>query len=112
MPAGFVAVWIALRRFVRDNRDVICCVDARSASAYDVVAISEALISKPRWPALFGLLLALSGCAHVPAYERERLAQRSMSTEDVARASEDHVRAVHEGAIGGGNSSGGGCGCN
>jgi hypothetical protein len=56
--------------------------------------------------------LAANGCAHVPAYEREKLAHRTMRTEDLARASEDHVRAVQEGAVGGGDSSGGGCGCN
>jgi hypothetical protein len=63
--------------------------------------------------AAVGLLgLAASGCAHVPAYEREKLAHPMMTTEDLARASEDHVRAVQEGAVGGGDSSGGGCGCN
>jgi hypothetical protein len=56
--------------------------------------------------------LSAGGCAHVAPYEREKLAHSTMSTEDLARASEDHVRAVHEGAVGGGNSSGGGCGCN
>jgi uncharacterized membrane protein YgcG len=57
-------------------------------------------------------LLILSGCAHVAPYERERLAHSTMTTEDVSRASESHVRSVHEGAVGGGSSSGGGCGCN
>jgi Domain of unknown function (DUF4266) len=35
-----------------------------------------------------------------------------MSTSDPTRTAEEHVRAVQEGAIGGGFSSGGGCGCN
>jgi hypothetical protein len=58
------------------------------------------------------LALAADGCAHVPAYEREKLAHPTMTTEDLARPSEDHVRAVQEGAVGGGDASGGGCGCN
>jgi hypothetical protein len=57
-------------------------------------------------------LLLAAGCAHVAPYERGRLAHPSMTTDDVARASEEHVRAVQEGAIGGGGSAGGGCGCN
>ena len=57
---------------------------------------------------LFGV-----GCAHVPAYDRGRLAHPSMVTSDLAGPSEEHVRAVHEGAVGGGGlSAGGGCGCN
>lgn len=58
------------------------------------------------------LALAADGCAHVPAYEREKLAHPTMTTEDLARPSEDHVRAVQEGAVGGGDATGGGCGCN
>ena len=58
------------------------------------------------------LLLAAAGCAHVAPYERERLAHPTMATSDLVRASEEHVRAVHEGAVGGGESAGGGCGCN
>jgi hypothetical protein len=56
--------------------------------------------------------LAAEGCAHVAPYEREKLAHSTMTTDDLARASEDHVRSVQEGAVGGGSSSGGGCGCN
>jgi len=60
------------------------------------------------------LLLAVceSACSHVAPYQRERLAHPSMTTDDLARSSEEHVRAVQEGAIGGGTSAGGGCGCN
>ena len=52
------------------------------------------------------------GCARVAAYDRERLAHPSMTTSDLAQPSESHVRAVQEGAIGGGFAPGGGCGCN
>jgi hypothetical protein len=52
------------------------------------------------------------GCARVAAYDRQRLAHPSMTTSDLAQPSESHVRAVQEGAIGGGFSPGGGCGCN
>jgi hypothetical protein len=35
-----------------------------------------------------------------------------MSTSDPTRPAEEHVRAIQEGAIGGGFTAGGGCGCN
>jgi hypothetical protein len=66
---------------------------------------------KPIAPLVLLLVIA-GGCAHVAPYERERLAHPTMVTSDLARASEDHVRAVHEGAVGGEASAGGGCGCN
>jgi hypothetical protein len=66
-----------------------------------------------RSPLLLVLVLLVSGCAHVPPYERGILAHPSMSTSDpTTRSAEEHVRAVQEGAIGGGFSAGGGCGCN
>jgi hypothetical protein len=55
---------------------------------------------------------ATVGCAHVPAYERAQLAHPTMTTSDLTRSAEDHVRAIQEGATGGGFSAGGGCGCN
>jgi hypothetical protein len=69
-----------------------------------------------RGPVTFAALLWIvphvPGCAHVPPYERERLAHPSMVTSDPARSSEQHMRSVQEGAIGGGATAGGGCGCN
>lgn len=66
---------------------------------------------------IWRLVLLLSfipsaACAHVPAYARGNLAAPSMTTRDMATPSEAHVRAVQEGAIGGGDANGGGCGCN
>lgn len=58
------------------------------------------------------LALFLAACAHVPPYERAQLAHPTMTTSDLARTAEDHVRAVQEGATGGGFAAGGGCGCN
>jgi hypothetical protein len=62
----------------------------------------------------FVLLLSVveAACGHVPTYDRGQLAHPTMSTSDPTRTAEEHVRAVQEGAIGGGFSSGGGCGCN
>jgi hypothetical protein len=60
---------------------------------------------------LFVVVMA-TGCARVAAYDRERLAHPSMTTSDLAQPSESHVRAVQEGAMGGGFAPGGGCGCN
>jgi hypothetical protein len=58
------------------------------------------------------LLVAATACARVAPYERGRLAHPSMTTADIVAPSEEHVRAVQEGAVGGGASVGGGCGCN
>jgi len=62
--------------------------------------------------AVFAFVVSLAACVHVPVYARATLAQPTMTTSDLARTAEDHVRAVQEGAIGGGFSAGGGCGCN
>jgi hypothetical protein len=61
--------------------------------------------------ALFVAVLSVA-CVSVPAYDRGLLAHRSMTPGDLAPPSESHVRAVHEGAVGGGFAAGGGCGCN
>jgi len=58
------------------------------------------------------LWLSSAACANVAPYERGQLAHPSMATSDIVSASEQHVRAVQEGAVGGGASAGGGCGCN
>lgn len=58
------------------------------------------------------LVLATTGCTHVAAYERGRLAHPTMTTSDLAGPAEAHVRAIHEGATGGSFEAGGGCGCN
>ena len=59
--------------------------------------------------ALFG------GCGHVAPYEREYLARPGMETKKRERLCEKftaHVQDAREGAPGGGESAGGGCGCN
>jgi hypothetical protein len=61
---------------------------------------------------LASLLAALAGCTHVAPYERGKLAHPSMTSEDFDSAAAVHVRAVHEGATGGGPLYGSGCGCN
>ncbi len=61
------------------------------------------------------LLLSLVpsiACSQVAPYERGSLAHPTMTTADIAPPSEAHVRAVQEGAAGGGRAAGGGCGCN
>ncbi|HEX4514460.1 MAG TPA: DUF4266 domain-containing protein [Polyangiaceae bacterium] len=58
------------------------------------------------------VVLLCAGCTPVAAYDRERLAHPSMTASDLAQPSEAHVRAVQEGAMGGGFAPGGGCGCN
>jgi len=51
------------------------------------------------------------GCTHVAPYDRARLAYPSM-TDGYESAMSAHVRAVHEGAAGGGSVAESGCGCN
>jgi hypothetical protein len=57
-------------------------------------------------------LVSLTGCAHVEAYDRSKLAHPTMTTTDISGPGEEHVRAVQEGATGGSIGVGGGCGCN
>jgi Domain of unknown function (DUF4266) len=57
-------------------------------------------------------LLTLASCADIKPYERGALAHPTMTIADPARPGEAHARDVQEGAVGGGFSAGGGCGCN
>jgi len=54
----------------------------------------------------------LAGCRHVHVYERGHLAHPTMTPEAIQGPAEEHMRSVHEGAIGGAGAAGGGCGCN
>ncbi len=72
--------------------------------------------SPPR--SLFLLVIAAAlaalgsvGCTHVAPYERGRLAN-PMMTADLEGPAAAHVYDVHEGAMGGGSPTAGGCGCN
>ncbi len=71
--------------------------------------------TEPRALALFFVALAaasLTACQHVAPYERGRLAHPTMVSSDIAGVGEGHVRAVQEGAMGGGTGAESGCGCN
>jgi hypothetical protein len=58
-------------------------------------------------------IATLTGCASVAPYERGTLAHPTMSADDPFTSPlDEHVRAVSEGAAGGLNGGGGGCGCN
>jgi hypothetical protein len=63
--------------------------------------------------ALAWLVLA-SACATVRPEDKELLADPAMTygSGGEAQTQEDHVLANREGSIGGGSTSGGGCGCN
>jgi hypothetical protein len=57
--------------------------------------------------------LSSTACVHVAPYERGTLAHPTMTTDDMSTGLDEHVRAVSEGAEGGGlGGGGGGCGCN
>jgi Domain of unknown function (DUF4266) len=58
------------------------------------------------------LAFPLMGCTHVAAYDRAVLADPSMSAGGMDGPAAGHVRAVHEGAAGGGSVAESGCGCN
>lgn len=61
------------------------------------------------------LLAALSGCAaQVPAYQRERLADRIMSFKAEAKLDARLTKSLdaREGSTGGNGGAGGGCACN
>jgi len=69
--------------------------------------------------ALLGLLglsllvaLFMSACTHVAPYERGALAHPTMAAAALDGPAAGHVRAVHEGATGGGSVAESGCGCN
>jgi hypothetical protein len=65
--------------------------------------------------ALFALACAaLSACATVAPYERERLSKPDMilGRNGDAKAGEEHATAYREGSTGAMGTSGGGCGCN
>jgi hypothetical protein len=59
-------------------------------------------------------VLVTAGCVTVHPYQREFLARPSMdgSSEEGENAFRAHVHDSREGATGGHNSTGGGCGCN
>jgi len=63
------------------------------------------------WLVMVAALLTSSGCARVAPYERARLAHPTMDPHDAESSAYTHVLAVQEGAIGGGQGSGVGCGC-
>jgi hypothetical protein len=70
-------------------------------------------MTKSPYPLLVALLATLlGGCGHVAPWERGKLAHPTMSTAELVGPGTAHVRAVHEGAVGGGFEVGGGCGCN
>jgi hypothetical protein len=55
--------------------------------------------------------LSQAACAHVKPWERGKLAHYTM-VNDMSGPAEEHVHAVHEGAVGGSAAAGSGCGCN
>jgi hypothetical protein len=66
------------------------------------------------WLALLVSSISLHACATVRPEDKELLADPAMTygSGGEAQAQEDHVLANREGSVGGGSTSGGGCGCN
>lgn len=60
------------------------------------------------------VLLAISSCANIPQIDRGLLAKKIMQFDPHPEetAFQEEVNTFREGAIGGTNSVGGGCGCN
>jgi hypothetical protein len=63
---------------------------------------------------VIALLLMAAGCVTVRPEEKEYLAEPAMTWggESLAKQHEQHIVENREGSIGGGSTSGGGCGCN
>jgi hypothetical protein len=55
---------------------------------------------------------AAAGCSPVAPYDRGKLAHPTMAANDMSGFGESHLRAISEGAVGGGAGAGSGCGCN
>jgi hypothetical protein len=76
-------------------------------------SIASSPSARDVWRVVAVALLALmAGCAHVPPYQRGKLAHPTMLLGDLAGPAEAHVYAIQEGAVGGASSVEGGCGCN
>ncbi|MGA7616350.1 MAG: DUF4266 domain-containing protein [Thermoanaerobaculia bacterium] len=60
------------------------------------------------------LLFAIAGCTTVQPWDRDLLAEKSMSFDPHAmlRSVDDHIYFSKEGSTGGNSVGGGGCGCN
>jgi Domain of unknown function (DUF4266) len=58
------------------------------------------------------LLSTASGCTHVAAFDRAKLAHPTMAAGELAGPGEAHMYSVQEGAAGGGSAAESGCGCN
>jgi hypothetical protein len=61
---------------------------------------------------VFSFASLATGCTHVAPYDRALLAHPTMTSAMVDGPAAGHVRAVHEGAAGGGSVAESGCGCN
>jgi hypothetical protein len=59
-----------------------------------------------------GLFVLSAGCTHVSPWQRGTLAHPTMVMTDLSGPGEEHLRAVQEGAAGGGSAAASGCGCN
>ena len=79
---------------------------------------SSRKIERSRAASLLGALIVscglfgLTACGKVAAYERGKLAHPTMDPGDAASTGQDHVYAIHEGALGGTVGVASGCGCN
>jgi len=65
-----------------------------------------------RHASIAAVLLSGTGCAHVAAYERGKLAHPTMAPGDATSVAREHVYAIQEGAMGGTIGAASGCGCN
>ena len=106
-------MWCSARKILRE---AICCLietlprDYTSETKFRIETVTVHSLL-PLSLALVASLIC-SGCGGVAAYDRGKLAHPTMVTGDLAGPGEEHMRAVQEGAMGGGFEAGGGCGCN
>ena len=74
----------------------------------------SACSSNLRWLLTAAMLLGLGGCVSVRPEDKEHLAEPAMTFggEGMSEQHEQHVLDNREGSTGGGDTRGGGCGCN
>ena len=73
----------------------------------------KALSRRTLFALALAVMLGASGCATVPAYQRERLLDRIVSFDAEAKESARKLKAfeAREGSTGGVGGAGGGCAC-
>jgi hypothetical protein len=94
------------------------CIRETRAMTFQLNSMKDLIVmrmSKRRGAYLAVFVIGLvggTGCTPVASYERAKLAHPTMTAAPIDGFGESHLRAITEGAVGGGAGTGSGCGCN